>query len=319
MHALGFSVGAEHDFAMLPSVARRDLMLGAVALGLAGAGCRVSSTVDLWLGGDLHLGDGGPVLARALVRSLRGASGVVNLEGAVAPVSRCASQAEAICLANEEAALMARAGIDVMGIANNHAHDLGVDAPLRTSQRLRALGFGVAGGPAGAAIIVRGGRGVAVTAHDLGQGVPAGLADELRAARRLADDLVATFHVTGPPSLLPRPELVTAADQAIAAGARVVVGHGSHALGPVERRGETVIAWGLGNLRFACDCTDERDALILRVALGHGPVQATIVPIDAGLGGAAARPSSDAAFTFEVLAALGSSPIERQGAVGQLL
>lgn len=283
---------------------------------LAGACTRDAGEVALWLGGDLHLGDRtGPVL-EGLSPHLRGATGIANLEGPVGEVAPCTVSTQApICLVNAPRALEAvhRAGLRVLGIANNHAADLGADAPARTARTLSALGLGVAGEPAGPAWLVRAGRGVAVTAHDLSDGPPPTLRADLAQARARADDLVATFHVTGPPSYLPRPELKRAVAIALEVGARVVAAHGSHALGPVERRGEAVVAWGLGNLRFTCDCTKERDALLLRVTLGRGPVEAVVIPIDAGLRGEPARPASDPALIFDLLAALGSSPLERAG------
>ena len=149
-----------------------------------------------------------------------------------------------------------------------------------------------------------------VTAHDLEAGVPAGLAGELAAARRAGDVLVATFHVTGPTTYLPRPELVDAVAIALDAGAAVVAAHGTHALARVERRDHAVIAWGLGNLAFACACTDEPVGGALAVELARaGAGAAALIPVDAGLAGAPARASTDPAFTYELLAALGSSPL----------
>jgi poly-gamma-glutamate capsule biosynthesis protein CapA/YwtB (metallophosphatase superfamily) len=129
----------------------------------------------------------------------------------------------------------------------------------------------------------------------------------------MGDVLVATFHVTGPPSYLPRPELRAAVDTAITAGALVVAAHGTHALGPVERRGKAVIAWGLGNLLFACDCTDEVDGAVLRVSIDGDAARARILPIDAGLRGAPARPGHNPELILDLLDALGSSPLRREG------
>jgi poly-gamma-glutamate synthesis protein (capsule biosynthesis protein) len=144
--------------------------------------------------------------------------------------------------------------------------------------------------------------------------VPPTLRTELAAARRRGDVLVATFHVTGPPMYLPRPELVDAVAIALEAGATVVAAHGTHELARVERRGRAVIAWGLGNLAFACACTDEQSGAVLEVALGpDGAREAAIVPIDAGLAQGAAHAAGDPALTFELLEALGSSRLQRRG------
>ena len=131
--------------------------------------------------------------------------------------------------------------------------------------------------------------------------------------------LIATFHVTGPALYLPRPELRRAVEAALAAGASVVAAHGTHALGPLERRGDAVIAWGLGNVAFACDCTDERDAVLLRIRFeGRRPAGVEVLPIDAGLNGAPARPSADAAGVLDLLESIGTVGLRREGGVGRL-
>jgi poly-gamma-glutamate capsule biosynthesis protein CapA/YwtB (metallophosphatase superfamily) len=292
--------------------ARPALALAAAAVIAACSGSAApEARTEVWLGGDVHLGAGDALGGVGALAA--GAWGIVNLEG---PIGAGAAESSAERLVNGPAApgALARAGVRVAGIANNHDDDLGPGGAAVTARALRAAGIAPAGGREGAAVIADGGVRVVVTAHDLTGGVPAGLDAELAAARRLGDVLVATFHVTGPPSYLPRPELVEAVDIALAAGARVVVSHGTHVLARVERRGEAVIAWGLGNLVFACDCTQDQDGLILRVTLGRDGVEAAVaIPIDAGLGGDPARPAADRALAFELLEALGSSPIRRDG------
>lgn len=206
------------------------------------------------------------------------------------------------------------AGVAVAGIANNHARDAGAAGGAATMRALAAVGVQAAGGPAGPATLTLGSLRVVVTAHDLETGVPPTLRDELTAARRRGDALIATFHVTGPPSYLPRPELVDAVAIALGAGATVVAAHGTHELARVERRGHAVIAWGLGNLAFACTCTDEDSGALLEVVLGpDGADDAAIIPIDAGLVAGATRSAADPALTFELLEALGSTHLDRRG------
>jgi poly-gamma-glutamate capsule biosynthesis protein CapA/YwtB (metallophosphatase superfamily) len=241
---------------------------------------------------------------------VRGGPGVVNLEG---PVGDGWYGGEPLRLTQAPAALaeLRAAGVAVAGIANNHAGDAGPDGPAATARALAGAGVRAAGGPAGAAILDVGGLRVAVTAHDLAAGAPPGLRADLDAARRRADVLVATFHVTGPPSYLPRPELEAAVEVALAAGATVVAAHGTHMLARVERRGRAVVAWGLGNLAFACPCTDEDSGALLEVELDRaGAGAARILPIDAGLRGAPARAAADPELTLELLRALGSSPLD---------
>jgi poly-gamma-glutamate synthesis protein (capsule biosynthesis protein) len=306
--------------AAAPSVAAPD-----AAAPLSGAPSR-PPPARLWLGGDVNLGPGAARALAALpaLAGGAGAVGVVNLEGAIA--ARPAAGA-GLRLVNPPGAVEAlrAAGVRVAGIANNHAGDAGPGGEAATARALRAGGVAPAGGAARVAIVRAGGLRVAVTAHDLRARVPAALAAELRAARASADALVATFHVTAAPSYLPGPALKEAVSLALAAGASVVAVHGSHLVGPVERRGPAVIAWGLGNVAFACDCTRETEGLLLSVELsveigrdGDGAAAiaagaAAVVPIRAGIGGEPVAPAPDAAAIFDLLAALGSSPLRRAG------
>ena len=78
-------------------------------------------------------------------------------------------------------------------------------------------------------------------------------------------------------------------------------------IGPVERRGRAVVVWGLGNLAFACECTKETESLLVEVELGpDGAGAAAVIPIQAGLAGAAAAPAPDAGGIFDLLRALGT-------------
>lgn len=268
--------------------------------------------IALWLGGDVHLGERGVLTLEGLASFTDDAIGIVNLEGPVSAepfVGRGAGEAKVV-LSNGPATLpsLKRAGVGVIGIANNHDDDGG--SHRATAQALEAAGLGVAQ-PAGPAISKLGGRRLVVTAHDLTRGVPPNLGAALAAGRAAGDALVSTFHVTGRPSFVPRPELREGVELALAAGARVVAAHGTHAVGPVERRGEAVVAWGLGNLAFTCDCTKERDGAILRVVLHPAGVEAVIVPIDAGLEGRSVRPARDPSLMLDLFAAIGSSPLTR--------
>jgi poly-gamma-glutamate synthesis protein (capsule biosynthesis protein) len=149
------------------------------------------------------------------------------------------------------------------------------------------------------------------------------LKSDLFEARRRGDVLIATFHVTGPALYARRPELRQAVELALSAGARVVAAHGTHAVAAVERRGDAVIAWGLGNVAFACDCTDEADAVLMRVRFegtseGTKVAAVELLPIDAGLDGGPARPSEDAAGILALLRSIGSSPFRSEGGRGVL-
>jgi poly-gamma-glutamate synthesis protein (capsule biosynthesis protein) len=269
-------------------------------------------SVELWLGGDVNLGNGGRGQLQGIAGIVQNATGIVNLEGPVA--ERSELRTKTLQLWNSPKALseLSDLGLKVAGIANNHSADAGAAGTAQSAQRLREHGIVPAGGLAGAAFLHLNDITIAVIAHDLTHGVPANLAAELKTARARADVLVATFHVTGPPSYLPRPELRRAVEIAYQAGASVIAAHGTHAIGPVERREQAVIAWGLGNVAFACDCTQEQDAILLRVRVRRGKaVEAQVIPIQAGINNQPALPSPDTKGIFDLLDAIGSSKLAR--------
>jgi poly-gamma-glutamate synthesis protein (capsule biosynthesis protein) len=285
-------------------------------------------SADLWIGGDVSLGDGGRGQLQGISGILQGATGIVNLEGPV--TERPPLKAGSLRLWNAPKALAEIAALNVKfaGIANNHAGDAGAGGPQQSAAVLRQHGIAPAGRPAGVAVVEVNGLVIAVTAHDLTHGVPSNLAEDLAAARsqavvggvaRPVDVLIATFHVTGPPSYLPRPELRLAVETAYKAGATVIAAHGTHVVGPVERRERAVIAWGLGNVAFACDCTNEQDAILLRLRVTSGEVvKAEVLPIRAGLNKGPAGPSHDANGVFDLLEAIGSKKLERKGSTAEI-
>lgn len=271
-------------------------------------------SADLWLGGDVNLGDGGRAQLQGIAPIVQGAIGIVNLEGPVAQRSDLRQGTLGLWNAPQALVELAALNVKVAGIANNHAQDAGTAEVTRSAQELSEHGILPAGGDAGPAILRQENVTIVVTAHDLTGGVPASLAAELKAARARADVLISTFHVTGPPSYIPLPELRQAVEIAYQAGASVIAAHGTHAVGPVERRGRAVIAWGLGNVAFACDCTHEQDAVLLRVHVEPGKAPtAEVLPIQAGINNQPALPSTDAKGIFDLLEAIGSSKLTTRG------
>lgn len=283
---------------------------------------------ELWLGGDVHIGQGDGKGLAPLSNILKDDIGIVNLEGPVATSLQPAPPGEdnaiyeppadpsdlPLQLRNNPRALAAlrKQGIRVMGIANNHAGDLGQQGREDTVKALYSAGILPAGELAGPAVFFAGAKKFVVAAFDLSPGTVNDLTQDLAQAKEQGDILITTFHVTGSPSYLPRPELRAAVDIALEAGARVIAAHGSHALGPIERRGNAVIAWGLGNLLFDCPCTDEIDGAILHIRLEGDAISARIIPLDAGLLGRPAAPAHNPALIFGLFDALGSSPIRKE-------
>jgi hypothetical protein len=302
---------------IVKTAASAIVIVAIITATLAVAGQRnddIDRSAELWLGGDASLGDGGRGQLDGIAGIVQGATGIVNLEGPVAERRQLRPGSLDVFNAPKSLAELVQINVKVAGIANNHALDAGTAGPQHTTEKLRQNEILPAGGPGGAGILRVNDITVAVTAHDLTHGVPPHLTAELKAARAQADVLVATFHVTGPPSYLPRPELRRAVELAYLAGAQVIAAHGTHAVGPVERREHAVIAWGLGNVAVACNCTNETDAVLLRVRVQPGKTpQAEVIPIQAGVDGKPALPSPDAKGVFDLLEGIGSEKLRRKG------
>jgi len=171
------------------------------------------------------------------------------------------------------AGVLASLGVDVVGVANNHAYDQGNAGLARTLAALDAaslarVGAGASEDEAAAPIVIeRGGVRVAwlacttslnQRARDAPRAHVAHVARwdrierALASARSGADVVVVAVHWSTDFVMRADTEQRSLADRLIAAGADVIVGTGPHVLHTVERatsaRGDAVIAYSLGNL-----------------------------------------------------------------------
>lgn len=236
---------------------------------------------DITLGSTPSLPSGGPGPLLAGVRSELDADVVLgNLETSLtsATGSKCPARepedgdgaaTTATCFAfrapPEYARGLARAGFDVLNVANNHSRDFGQAGFAQTVEALRAAGIRVAGGTDQIAFRRAGGVRVAVLGFAPNPGfanlldLPAARA-LVRTARREADVVVVTFHggAEGAEATRVRPgsetflgmsrgDVVAFAHAVVDAGADLVVGHGPHVLRGMEWYRGRLIAYSLGN------------------------------------------------------------------------
>jgi hypothetical protein len=271
--------------------------------------CRTISPpepVTLWLGGDVFLAYPAP----GRLAPLRG-PGFVNLEGPLHPQGEHGAQVgERVVLLHPAAALphLHEAGVIATGLANNHRDDAGAEGRAHTRAQVQAHGLLPVEEQGEVWVPAAGGPRVALTAHAIGETIPDGLLEDLARARQRADALVATFHG------VPGPALREAVQLAVQAGARAVAVHGSHELGRVERQGQAVVAYGLGNLLFDCTCTSSTEGLLLQLELfPDGSTGATVFPVEAGLQGAPARHlvGEEGDRALDKLEGLGGTPLVR--------
>lgn len=275
--------------------------------------------IHLWFGGDVHFGNVGqdPLIPLRAVTQDR--IGIVNLEGPIHEPANTIVGNKMLRLYNGAGApsVLLKNNVLIANVANNHQDDAGRNGRVRTEQALQEAGIMPVGGTARNILhTVRGYR-LVIASYDLSTMLPAGLKDELSKLSGTGDLLIVLFHVAGSPGYLPAARLRSAADVAVRAGARIIVAHGSHVVGPVERRHGSIIAWGLGNLAFNCACTEEYEAIILQVSIDPAnrkePIaSACVVPIHAGLQGRESMPARDGSAVIDLLEAIGSDRLERK-------
>jgi poly-gamma-glutamate capsule biosynthesis protein CapA/YwtB (metallophosphatase superfamily) len=200
---------------------------------------------------------------------------------------------------------LAAAGFDVMSVANNHANDLGRDGLVETPEVLRAAGIT----PVGEAVhegsplrVVtlehRGWRIAFLSAttwlnHAPTPGDPKvavigvsrlkrTIVPLVEQARADHDLVIVLLHWGRERRERPEPAQVHAAHAFVDAGADLVIGHHPHVLQGVERYGNGLIAYSLGNFLFPAREDGFRDSAVLRVRVSDDSVDsiaATLHPV----------------------------------------
>ncbi len=188
------------------------------------------------------------------------------------------------------------AGLDVLNLANNHAGDFGMPALLDTVRAVRAAGAIPVGAGATLAaarepqVITRLGLRVAFVGFSdigpasffAGPGSPGtssatfpAIAAAVRAARRRADVVVATFHWGVERATSENARQRAFAQAALSAGAGAVIGAHPHVLQPVRRlAGRRLIAYSLGNFVWSAGSAVTSRTGILRLGLSTRGVEA---------------------------------------------
>jgi len=206
----------------------------------------------------------------AVLPSLRRASSVLgNLEGPFAQKARRERRNYSYRVNAELAPSLARAGIHVVTLANNHLLDCGRAGVLETLEVLTAagvapLGAGVDEKAAHTAVIRQQGRRrigflgyywnrrCAATAVLPGSAMdpPEALEADIRSLRDRVDRVVVTFHWGIPYEREPSPSDRAKAHFAVECGADVVVGHHPHIVQPFEIYRGYPIFYSVGNFAF---------------------------------------------------------------------
>ena len=197
------------------------------------------------------------------------------------------------------AAVVRFAGLDVLNLANNHVGDFGMSALLDTVRAVRSAGARPVGAGATLAsarepqVVTRLGLKVAFVGFSdigpasffAGPGSPgtsratfAAIAAAVRAARRRADVVVATFHWGVERATSENARQRALAQAALSAGA--VIGAHPHVLQPIRRlAGRRLIAYSLGNFVWSAGSALTARSGILRLGLSTRGVEvAALLP-----------------------------------------
>lgn len=200
---------------------------------------------------------------------------------------------------------LAAGGFDVMSVANNHANDLGRDGLEETPEVLRAAGITAVGEAVhdGSPLRIvtlehRGWRIAFLSAttwlnHAPTPGDPRvpvigvsrlkrTLVPLVEQARVDHDLVIVLLHWGRERRERPEPAQVHAAHAFVDAGADLVIGHHPHVLQGVERHGNGLIAYSLGNFLFPAREDGFRDSAVLRVRVSMTPrdvLEAEVHPV----------------------------------------
>ena len=191
--------------------------------------------------------------------------------------------------------LRRHSGIDVLNLANNHVGDYGRQALVDTVREVERLGMRAVGaGPdlrraLAPQVVERLGLRVAFVgfsqiapiefaAGERSPGIawatPRSIIHAVRAARRRADVVVATFHWGIEKAPLESTEQRRLAQAAAAAGAHLVIGAHPHVLQPIRREGAALVAYSLGNFVFGAASSETASTGILEADLAADGVTA---------------------------------------------
>jgi poly-gamma-glutamate synthesis protein (capsule biosynthesis protein) len=273
-----------------------------------------SDTITLAAAGDLMLAR---TLGRALQRdpndspfagvrdALRGADITVgNLECAIGTNGTRARKSFTFLAPPAAAASVADAGFDLVSLANNHSLDYGAEALASTMQLLAGVGVRHVGAGMNrsqahqpAIIDVKGVRLAFLGCVNTGAegryrrstweatddragvawGVPADVKADVLAAKAQADLVIVMMHAGTEGSRTVNAVQRGLALAAIDAGAALVIGAHPHVLQPIERIGNGVVAWSLGNFVFDGFRGAANQTGILQVTLGREGVREVVL------------------------------------------
>lgn len=267
---------------MRAAVICRWLLIGSLFVGLSG---EPAALVTFAFVGDVMLGRGvAQDLAGAWTAAFADVQGwlaevdvaFANLESPLTTAPQIAAGYD--LRAPPQAATALRAGgFDVVSLANNHALDAGQAGLEETLAALQAAGIEAV---LPQRELVRPRYRLLAFDDSVEPLDMQASAAAVEAAARRAEWVIVSAHWGGEYQAAPSARQQAMAQIWAQAGADIIIGHGPHVLQRIERIGETLVAYSLGNFLFdqlyPLDC---RQGVILRVTVrGHRIIRVEPVP-----------------------------------------
>ena len=187
---------------------------------------------------------------------------LINLESNFSTSTKYAKKTYVFRARPAYAEILSRAGIDVVGHANNHANDLGTlgAANTRTAVRNQGMRY-VAGGLT--TVVEKNGIRVGFCAFNaLNRSMVATVRNVVSKLSQTSDIVVVSFHWGKEYSYTTSALQRTHGRAAILAGADLVVGHHAHVVNGIERYMGKSIVYGLGTLSSAILTPKDMDTFI---------------------------------------------------------
>lgn len=196
---------------------------------------------------------------------------------------------------------LARAGFDVVSLANNHIMDYGADALFETiahldKNNIKGIGAGKdLSASRKPALFEINGIKIAFLAYAFtfplhfyaeqdkpgsAPGVPEFIEKDIKKAKQKNDIVIVSFHWGAELMTEPKEYQIKMGHNAIDWGASIVLGHHPHVLQGIELYNNGLIAYSLGNFAFGSYSKNVKDGMVLSVEFNKGGLNAAkIIPI----------------------------------------
>lgn len=190
---------------------------------------------------------------------------LVNLESNLTSAGKYANKAYVLRGQSSYASILARAGVEVVGHANNHSADFGAAGAKDTRAAVTGQGMSYVSGAITATRQVNGVKVGFCAFNQTGGNVTGAMQAAVKKLKAGGCDIVVvSLHWGAEYAYAASAAQRNLGRAAVSAGADLVVGHHSHVVSGVEKYKGKYIVYGLGTLSSALLTPDDMDALLFQ-------------------------------------------------------